>query len=768
MLKASRVKTCLYRHCDEDFQDTSPKNSRKFCCSECRRREKLFRLGKAKDESYFRSSRRSGRRTCYTCGGTFYLEREEKNNRCPSCRDKARNKQCRKCGSSYRDESAKNTCRFCPECRTQKRLRATVSDRQEQRRKRRVKLGEGGRIDDLRTIPKGSASWWGRVGELLFLHLYPDASDSVAEYGNGVSFDAQHRSLGRVQVKTVRCRATKYGRTSWSFLIRGVAQNSDTAFLIGLSRDRCHVESAWLIPSSVLPESSKVLTPNSKEYDSKEFEVSPEHLDIMNRYLGVLLGGSTPKSKVQPNPEYERMVLGRIGEAIYKCLHPESFHVAAKNVLASHDFRDKDGTTVNVRVRRLGGKRSRWTFFRSPGCDADHYFFLGLDRLGRTVEVAYRVPETELPEHGFSVSGKGKSKWDQYLVLLGLPKPVGEFVGVDDFNDTHLAITGLSTESVAAMNSVEKEALLRRAFSYHRVLGFPYPAPCSDKRLSSYVRSIQEYLPQGKTLPIENAGLGFCSVYMPHRFEARNKSSTFSAYGAYHDDDYFRKVLRFCLRGRNPSLRRSAVRSSLTALTRTPTQFRPAVAHALVQAYSREGDTVLDPCAGWGGRLMGTLVAGRKYVGVEPSKKTADALYNLGMRLCEYLVVDRGQVRILESPIQVLPSGTVKAHFALSSPPYWDQEIYGEHPEKTLEQWSEEFLAPMFDRVRGNLLAGGRFAVNIADLKRGTQVVPLEEITLATGERNGFELESAWRMMKSSFGDQPEGQYEPIFVFRAC
>jgi hypothetical protein len=36
------------------FVDTSPKNSMNYCCPEHARREKMYRLGKAKDESYFR------------------------------------------------------------------------------------------------------------------------------------------------------------------------------------------------------------------------------------------------------------------------------------------------------------------------------------------------------------------------------------------------------------------------------------------------------------------------------------------------------------------------------------------------------------------------------------------------------------------------------------------------------------------------------------------------------------------------------------------
>lgn len=52
--KENHTRQCLYRHCGKTFVDESPKNGFKFCTPECRRREKLFRLGVATDVSYFR------------------------------------------------------------------------------------------------------------------------------------------------------------------------------------------------------------------------------------------------------------------------------------------------------------------------------------------------------------------------------------------------------------------------------------------------------------------------------------------------------------------------------------------------------------------------------------------------------------------------------------------------------------------------------------------------------------------------------------------
>ena len=114
---ANRAKTCAYRYCGKAFHDMSSQNSMKFCDPECRRREKLFNSGLAKDLSYFRSDRlRKETVKCNKCGFDFLPEPNSCVIRCQSCREGLRNKPCRKCQSSYRDESLNNTRRYCDVC----------------------------------------------------------------------------------------------------------------------------------------------------------------------------------------------------------------------------------------------------------------------------------------------------------------------------------------------------------------------------------------------------------------------------------------------------------------------------------------------------------------------------------------------------------------------------------------------------------------------------------------------------------------------------
>lgn len=112
-----RTKVCAYRECGETFLDTSPKNSMTYCCEEHRRREKMLRLGKVRGPSQFRDKEKVRWGTCLVCRGKFDQPvGAPRSTRCSGCKEKARRKECRKCGAEYRDASEKNTRRYCDAC----------------------------------------------------------------------------------------------------------------------------------------------------------------------------------------------------------------------------------------------------------------------------------------------------------------------------------------------------------------------------------------------------------------------------------------------------------------------------------------------------------------------------------------------------------------------------------------------------------------------------------------------------------------------------
>lgn len=764
---ARRTKKCAYRHCQETFIDTSPKNGQQFCQDkDCSRRENAFRLGKAQDESFFRAPKDPTRGRCITCHEEYIHKPGDKAMRCPACREKVRHKIC-KCGEEYVDNSRKNSRRYCQNCRKAAVRRATRS--------------KGTSGVSLARLAPYTNSWWGRVGEELYLRLFPDASDSVAEYGGLSPFDVQHRLHGRVNVKTTCASTSRHGLPRWSFQVGGVKENCDHAFLIGFSADRRKVEYCWLIPALALNDSVCVLSPASQEYAWAEFALPEASLGILNHELVSILrlaehrskNPLPPKVKVRRPDEYERAILGRVGEALYQKWYPSSRHLAGENPTALHDFVDADGTLVNVKLRRLAerGAHHRWTFFRNSGSNEGEHFFIGLNRSADMIEAVYRMPTSAiLPHYGFSVNATGSKTWDKYKVLgLGLPRRVAELVQLDDLQKTHVELAGLTRKLVLGMTAGEIDLLLQRAFTFHRSLGFPYPENPPDEYLVADLERLQKYQPEGRVLPRSHLGLGLCASYLPHIYDARNAGSDFSARGAFNDDVRFKRALRWALERDAPDLSRSGIRRSLTALNRSPSNFRPAAAFALTRAHCPSNGLVFDPCAGWGGRLMGVLAAGCRYHGVELSEKTVNGLYSLGMRLCENLRVSRDRVALVHGDICTQNTRGIGADFALTSPPFWGREVYPEQQEPLEEKpfsWQEGFLRSLFQRTFEALRPGAVFAVHIADVHERDVLVPLERMAREEAARVGFSEDGSWTMQRSSFGRTVGVRSDPIYLFR--
>lgn len=661
-------------------------------------------------------------RTCFKCRLSFFLPDGEKNIRCPACRSASRDKVCRKCQSPYRDETLKNTRRFCDSCVPAASRPLTLSGKLVTKR---VCANKG--IDDLASIPAGSQSWWGRLGEILFLHLYPDAQDVSGQHGNRAPYDAHHATLGRVSVKT----AQRDHKGAWKFQLTP----ADHTFLIGFAEGQ--VVHSWLVPNSHLPAQLKVMNPGSKEYTHREYEVDSNTLAVLNKQFAQIQSLPPPcKRRVDPT-QYQHMELGKLGERIYGVINPTSDHVALRNPNSPFDFRDVDGTTVNVRTRRPNGD-SRWTWFRSPS-PVDKYWFVGLDKQGLTIEVVFAVPESAMPKRGFSYRLGSKTSWDRYRVDTLTHVPVSQFTAPS----VQTEIDGLTPEYYKGLTPQAKQDLVNRVVGYLRTQGFPYPLMVDDHKARLEFAQVRKYEAQGD-YPASSSGLKFLNPYMPHRYDTRNHAATFSAVGAFQDDTRLRRTVATMLDWERIDLSPSGVRSALTVLNRTPGHFPPAVAYSLVTEFCPDGGTVLDPCAGWGGRLLGTLLAGRQYVGIEAWDATATSLGRIGNRVVELL--GSGSYRIVNQPFQGIDP--IPADLILTCPPYWTIERYTEQ-DVDLDEWVQVFVKPFAQKCAE---CSSRVAMIMQDVTVGRRVIPLVEIWKNAMQTVGYTLIETRQMLRGQFG----------------
>ena len=128
--------------------------------------------------------------------------------------------------------------------------------------------------------------------------------------------------------------------------------------------------------------------------------------------------------------------------------------------------------------------------------------------------------------------------------------------------------------------------------------------------------------------------------------------------------------------------------------------------------YNKYGATkVLDPTAGWGGRLLGAWAQGIEYTGIDTniSMKPAydDMIAHLETDRCKMLWGDCLQYNYAD----------IDYDFVLTSPPYVNMEIY-EHmtPWKTKESFYVDFFMPLWNKCVKHIQKPGHVCFNISSI----------------------------------------------------
>ena len=210
----------------------------------------------------------------------------------------------------------------------------------------------------------------------------------------------------------------------------------------------------------------------------------------------------------------------------------------------------------------------------------------------------------------------------------------------------------------------------------------------------------------------------------------------------------------------------------------------------------KDGDClVVDPCAGWGGRLLGTLCVKRKakvtYIGIDPETRNQEAYETLQGLYNKYLKQELKAER--QSEIFYLPferwikskqanSLFGKADLVITSPPYFVAEIYNDknldqsaNKYQKYEKWRDSFYKPLVQGAFDLLKPGGTFVLNIANVKEATT---LEKDARALSKEVGFRYKEFFKLAMSTtpgVGGKSKHKvsvngtsykFEPCFVFK--
>jgi len=178
-----------------------------------------------------------------------------------------------------------------------------------------------------------------------------------------------------------------------------------------------------------------------------------------------------------------------------------------------------------------------------------------------------------------------------------------------------------------------------------------------------------------------------------------------SLYDIMNDDELYKKLY-----GRMEKLNRTGTLANrlfeANRFNNTVVFFKATTAKYIYNKY--KATSVLDPTAGWGGRMLGAYAQGIKYTGIDTNDNMTDAYQNMINHL------DDNMTMIFDSCLNV-DFSEIEYDFVLTSPPYINIEIYEKmKPYDSKKAFYELFLIPLLNKCLKHIKKGGKVAFNIS------------------------------------------------------
>ena len=265
---------------------------------------------------------------------------------------------------------------------------------------------------------------------------------------------------------------------------------------------------------------------------------------------------------------------------------------------------------------------------------------------------------------------------------------------------------------------------------------------------------------QGKSYP------RYCStIFHPHQFLTSGDSrSVYEGLKMVESGEIQAERLRFfCME--NPTSKQFYSGSLPFAGSRMPLDFPAILAKDLINEFGNQG-RILDPCAGWGGRLVGFLLSdASSYHGVDVSPLQIAGVESINETLAPLAEGDKN-VELVCSKFEDAKLEDGAFDFALTSPPYFDVETYegGEQSHQLADYptWRDVFFVALIQKTFAALKQGGVFALQI-----GSQQYPLMKDGTEIAEATGFEkVEVRQTKMVNGQHLTPEEAAEAILILK--
>jgi hypothetical protein len=295
-----------------------------------------------------------------------------------------------------------------------------------------------------------------------------------------------------------------------------------------------------------------------------------------------------------------------------------------------------------------------------------------------------------------------------------------------------------------------------------------------DQRRKDWVSLCKkEVIKDGEVLPIDTRsrpGHKILDHWMPHFYDVRNWKgvSVRSLVTAAQLEKAFLTNIQMHSTPYKSEIRRMLV---MTGGLGNVTKYRAVTSKTIAEFFGAR--KVLDPCIGWGGRMIGALAAGAEYTGCEPDPNTFRGLRGI--------LGDIGKTAtILDQPAEVALPGIASGEFdlVLTSPPYFNLELYTAGDQSTTnhpswDAWVETWLKPVILSCLGKLRAGGTSCWSVKNFKTD-RAYPLADVTKKIHADAGWKLIKTVTMRGSARmgggriveGGEARGSEEDTFCFQ--
>ena len=139
--------------------------------------------------------------------------------------------------------------------------------------------------------------------------------------------------------------------------------------------------------------------------------------------------------------------------------------------------------------------------------------------------------------------------------------------------------------------------------------------------------------------------------------------------------------------------------------------FKPTIAMSVYCRY--KPNSILDPTMGWGGRLVGaTALNISKYTGIDLNPELKKP-YNEMVKTLKPLT--ETSINLIFKDALKVDYSKIDYDLVLSSPPYYNIEIYKGTKEMNKEEWNNNFYKPLFIKTFAHLKKGGHYCLNIPE-----------------------------------------------------